>query len=58
MKLFFWREKMSKKLGKNNIDSSIDFSLLSDKEQQEFLKKGAKEFSKNFTKTITKLANE
>ena len=58
MKFFSWRENKSKYTKKDNILSRKDFYLLSKEEQQKLIKKGAKEFSKNFTKTIVQLANE
>lgn len=43
---------------KENPVNHKDFLSLSEPEQREVLKRGAKKFSKNFTEVITQLANE
>lgn len=55
MRLFCLKAKNK---GDKMNTNSRDFYLLPQEDQQKIIKQGAKEFSKNFTKTITRLANE
>ncbi len=57
--IFLWKKEASdKKNTSHHTTKAMTFNDLSKPEQEKTLKKGAEDFSKRFTKIITKLANE